>query len=90
MIVGNIENGLERGFVKHCLNYVLIIDPNKPIGPDGICNRLLKELAPEFTPITKDIYNQSFREGVLPDSLKRSIIRPVPKISPPQDIKSDL
>ena len=27
MIVGNIENGLERGFVKHCLNYVLIIDP---------------------------------------------------------------
>ena len=27
MIVGNIENGLERGFVKHCLNYVLIINP---------------------------------------------------------------
>ena len=27
MIVGNIENGLERGFVKHCLNQVLIIDP---------------------------------------------------------------
>ena len=27
MIVGNIENGLERGFVKRCLNYVLIIDP---------------------------------------------------------------
>ena len=27
MIDGNIENGLERGFVKHRLNYVLIIDP---------------------------------------------------------------
>ena len=27
MIVGNIENGLEHGFVEHCLNYVLIIDP---------------------------------------------------------------
>ena len=23
MIVGNIENGLEHGFVEHCLNYVL-------------------------------------------------------------------
>ena len=63
---------------------------NKAIGPDGICNRLLKEFAPEFVPIIKDIYNQSLREGFLPDSLKRSIIIPVPKISPPQDIKSDL
>ena len=27
MIVDNIENGLERGFVKYWLNYVLIIDP---------------------------------------------------------------
>ena len=27
MIVGNMENGLDYGFVEHCLNYVLIIDP---------------------------------------------------------------
>ena len=27
MIGGKIENGLERGFVKHCLNYLLITDP---------------------------------------------------------------
>ena len=27
MIVGKIENGLERGFVKHRLNYLLITDP---------------------------------------------------------------
>ena len=26
-IVGKIENGLERGFVKHCLNCLLITDP---------------------------------------------------------------
>ena len=27
MIGGKIENGLERGFVKHGLNYLLISDP---------------------------------------------------------------
>ena len=27
MTVGKIENGLERGFVKHCLNCLLITDP---------------------------------------------------------------
>lgn len=27
--------------------------------PGGISNKLLKEFAPEFTPIIKDIYNQS-------------------------------
>ena len=27
MIVGKVENGLERGFVKHCLNCLLIADP---------------------------------------------------------------
>ena len=63
---------------------------NKAIGPDGISNKLLKEFSPEFTPIIKDIYNQSLREGFLRDSLKRSIITPVQKISPLQDIKSDL
>ena len=33
MIVGTIENGLERGFVKHRLNYVLIIDHRSPCRP---------------------------------------------------------
>ena len=27
MTVGKIENALERGFVKHCLNCLLITDP---------------------------------------------------------------
>ena len=62
---------------------------NKAIGPDGISNRPVKEIAFEFTPIIKDIYNQSLRAGFLPVSLKRSIITPVPKISPPQDIELD-
>ena len=76
---------LEKGLSDLCK-----LATNKGIGPDSISNKLLKEFAPEFSPIIKDIYNQSLWEGFLPDSLKRSIITPVPKISPPQDIKSDL
>ena len=63
---------------------------NKAIEQDGISNRILKEFAPEVTPVIQDIYNQSVREGYVPDSLKQSFVCPVPKISPPQDIHSDL
>ena len=62
----------------------------KAVGPDGISNKLLKEFAPELAPLIQDIYNQSLREGFVPDTLKQSIITPVPKVCPPQDIKSDL
>ena len=62
----------------------------KAAGPDGISNNLLKESAPELAPLNQDIYNQSLREGFVPDILKQSIITPVPKACPPQEIKSDL
>ena len=66
------------------------LDINKAVGPDGISNRLIKEFAPEFAPIIQDIYNQSLREGFVPEALKQSIVSPIPKVSPPQDIESDL
>ena len=56
---------------------------NKAIGPDNIPNRVLKEFAPELAPIIKDIYNQSMREGYIPELLKSSIVLPVPKTTPP-------
>ena len=62
----------------------------KALGPDGISNKFLKEFAPERAPLIQDIYNQSLREGFVLDTLKQSIITPVPKVCPPQDIKSDL
>ena len=55
-----------------------------------IPNRVLKEFAPELAPLIMDIYNCSFREGYIPDLLKRSIINPLPKVSPPQEIQTDL
>ena len=42
----------------------------KAVGPDGISNKLLKEFAPELAPLIQDIYNQSLREGFVPDTLK--------------------
>ena len=66
------------------------LSTQKAVGPDGISNKLLKEFAPELAPLIQDIYNQSLREGFVPDTLKQSIITPVPKVCPPQDIKSDL
>ena len=66
------------------------LNVGKVIGPDMIPNRVLKDFAPELGPLIMDIYNCSLREGYVPDLLKRSIIKPLPKVSPPQEIQSDL
>ena len=62
----------------------------KAIGPDMITNRVLKDFAPELAPLIMDIYNCSLKEGYVPDLPKRSIINPLPKVSPRQEIQSDL
>ena len=66
------------------------LNVEKAIGPDMIPNRVLKEFAPELAPLIMDIYNCSLKEGYVPDLLKRSIINPLPKVSPPQEIQIDL
>ena len=37
-----------------------------------------------------DIYNTSVLQGVFSDQLKRSIVVPIPKVSPPETIEDDL
>ena len=73
------------------------LSKHKAVGPDGISKKLLKQFVPELAPLIQDIYNhslrevpQGMREGFVPDNLKQSIISPVPKVCPPQNIKSDL
>ena len=66
------------------------LSTHKAGGQDGISNELLKQFAPELAPLIQDIYNELLREGFVPDTLKRSIISPVPKVCPSQNIKSDL
>ena len=60
----------------------------KSVGPDELPNRVLKEFATELSPAIQDIYNQPIKEAYIP--LKSSIISPIPKVTPPQSIESDL
>ena len=53
-------------------------------------NKILKIFACELAPIIADIYNSSMMQGVFPKALKRSIVVPVPKVSPPTSIEDDL
>ena len=66
------------------------VKSGKGIGPDCIPNRVLKDFAQELAPVVKDIYNTSLTEGYFPDTLKASLLNPIPKISPPQQIDTDL
>ena len=50
----------------------------------------MKTFALEFASVITDIYNTSLLQGVFPDQLKRSIVVPIPKVSPPQLIEDDL
>ena len=75
---------------KEVLSDLFNLRTNKASVPDEISNTLLKSFAPELAPVIQDIYNQSLREGCLPDPLKRSIVILIPKISTPKEIDSDL
>jgi len=44
----------------------------------------------ELAPVLADIYNVSIQQGVFPQRLKRAIVRPIPKQSPPTSIEDDL
>ena len=75
---------------KEVLDSLSSLKVAKAIGPDKIPNKVLKEFAPELAPVIKNIYNRSMKEGYVPELLKCSIVNPVPKVSPPQHIESDL
>ena len=51
----------------------------KAAGPDGVSNRILKELADIISLPFFDLFNQSLALGKVPESLKRSHVTPVPK-----------
>ena len=48
------------------------LDPTKATGPDQIPPRVLKELAPTLAPILTDIFNRSYRTGVMPDDWREA------------------
>ena len=66
------------------------VKTNKSSGPDPFPCRIWKDFAVELAPVVRDIYNASLVQGFIPSQLKQSIISPLPKCSPPKDIKADL
>ena len=62
----------------------------KSPGPDPIPSRIWKEFADELSRVVAELYNSSLEEGYVHDRFKTSIVIPVPKISPPKELKEDL
>ena len=73
--------------VYHALSSINI---SKAVGPDNIPNKLLRDFAFELAPVVQDIYNQSLKDGNIPLPLKSSIVSPIPKVTPPKKVDSDL
>ena len=63
------------------------MDARKGPGPDGIIPRVLKVCADQLSTIITSIFNTSLRTQTTPDSWKRAIIKPLPKISKPSQLK---
>ena len=55
------------------------LDQNKASGPDKIPCRVLKELAPELSPVVTALFRQSLDCGILPKDWSDAIISPVYK-----------
>ena len=51
----------------------------KATGPDGIHNRVLRELATELSVPLTSLFNQSLRTGIFPECWKLSNVCPIPK-----------
>lgn len=75
---------------REAFRALLAVKIIKAIGPDCIPNRAVKDFAQELAPVVKDIYNTSVSEGYFPDALKASLLNPTPKISPLQQVETDL
>jgi hypothetical protein len=66
------------------------LDTSKAPGPDSIPTWVLKDFAGYLAAPVCAIYNTSLREGHLPRVWKAATTRPIPKVSPPKSIETDL
>ena len=60
----------------------------KAVEPDGISNRVLKELSREIPPALCGFFNQSLHTGIVPDSFKQAYVSPVHKGGDPSEISN--
>lgn len=66
------------------------IKTTKSSGPDNIPNWLLQDLSKELSAPICAIWNASFRDSYIPAIWKSANTCPLPKVSPPLNIKKDL
>ena len=52
------------------------LDPSKACGPDMIPPKVLKELAPSIAPALTDLFNRSYRSGVMPEDWRNANVVP--------------
>ena len=53
----------------------------KAVGPDGVSNKILKELAEKIDEPLSCHFNQSLSQGHVPDGWKKSHVSPIPKLT---------
>lgn len=68
------------------LNIIKSISTNAQ-GVDGISLDMLMLTLPRTLPILTSIINKSIQSGVVPDIWKEAIVKPIPKVSQPTDMK---
>ncbi len=66
------------------------INTRKAIGPDGIPNWVLCDMATNLAPPICAIWNSSFRDAYIPTIWKSGNVAPIPKINPPMRVDKDL
>ena len=78
---------ISPGMVEHNISKINV---HKAIGPDKLINWILKDMVQYLKNPICAIFNQSVREGCIPKMWRSADICPIPKVTPPGDIRKDL
>ena len=62
-----------------------IVNAEKPVGPDGVCNKLQKVCAPQLYQVSSTLLTWALKDGIIPGVWKTSMICPIPKNNSPSD-----
>jgi hypothetical protein len=76
--------------VDEIFNQLSHVHIRKAVGPDGIPNKILRDLADIIAGPVASIINSSIRQGVVPFQWKLSRINPLAKTFPPVSVENDI
>ena len=64
---------------EEVLSILKSLPVGKAVGPDGVSNRILKELANQISEPLTCLFNQSLAKGLVPEDWKIAHVSPIPK-----------